>query len=190
MTPVLASSRPDPSEYAPYYEKYISLVPSGDIVSVLESLLDSSQALLRSVTEELGDHAYAPGKWSLKEVLGHLSDSERIFGYRILRISRNDQTPIEGFEQDDYVRNGPFRNCKLADLAEDFAVVRRSTLRLLRNLADQAWLRRGVANKNEVSVRALAYITAGHELHHIAIVRDKYLRQPISSRGSSTTLAG
>jgi hypothetical protein len=148
---------------------------------LLQSQLDSSQTLLRSASEHLGDFAYAPGKWTLKEVLGHLSDSERIFSYRILRISRNDVTPIEGFEQDDYVRHGPFRTSKLADLVEDFAAVRGSTLTLLRSLDGEAWLRRGVANNNEVSVRALAYITAGHELHHLGILRDKYFSDGASS---------
>jgi hypothetical protein len=167
--------RPGTSEYAPYYEKYVALVPDGDIQSVLRSQLDSSQALLRSASEERGDFAYAPGKWTLKEVVGHLSDAERIFAYRILRIARNDETPIEGFEQDGYVRYGPFRNSTLTSLAEDFASVRHSTLHLLRNLDGEAWLRRGVANKNEVSVRALAYLIAGHELHHMAVLRDKYL---------------
>src|ERR1051326_231762 len=121
MIPTETISRPGPGEYAPYYGKYISLVPDGDIQSILQSQLDSSQALLRSATEELGDFAYAPEKWTLKQVVGHLSDSERIFAYRLLRIARNDRTPIEGFEQDDYVRYGPFRNSKLASLAEEFA---------------------------------------------------------------------
>lgn len=175
MNPVQTSSRPGADEYAAYYEKYIALVPDGDILSVLQAQLDSSQAFLRSTTEDRGNFAYAPGKWTLKEVVGHLSDTERIFGYRVLRISRNDPTPIEGFEQDDYVRSGPFRNSKLASLAEDFAAVRRSTLSLLGNLQGETWLRRGTANKNEVSVRALAYMIAGHELHHMALLKDKYL---------------
>lgn len=176
MTNQEVVSRPEPTEYAPYYEKYIALVPSGDILSILEDQLESTQALLRSASEAAGNYAYAPGKWTLKEVVGHLSDSERIFAYRILRISRNDLTPIEGFEQDGYVRHGPFQTCTLADLADEFTVVRRSTLSLLRNLQEEAWLRRGVANKNEISVRALAYIAAAHELHHMGMVREKYLR--------------
>jgi hypothetical protein len=169
------SNRPDPTEHAPYYGKYIDMVPDGGILSILQAQLDSSQAILRSTSEERADFAYAPGKWTLKEVVGHLSDTERIFGYRILRISRNDPTPIEGFEQDDYVRHGPFRNTTLAALAEEFAAVRRSSLALLGNLEEEAWLRRGVANNNEVSVRALAYMIAGHELHHVAILKEKYL---------------
>jgi hypothetical protein len=107
-------------------------------------------------------------------VLGHVCDTERIFAYRALRISRADDTPVEGFEQDDYVRNGAFAQRALADLVEDFIAVRRATLSLLRNLDEAAWTRRGIANKNEVSVRALAYIIAGHELHHRRILEEKY----------------
>src|SRR5262249_52832142 len=107
-------------------------------------------------------------------VIGHVCDTERIFAYRMLRISRADRTPIEGFEQDDYVRNGPFERIALAEIIEDYIAVRRATLTLLRNLDEAAWTRRGIANKNEVSVRALAYITAGHDLHHRRILEEKY----------------
>jgi uncharacterized damage-inducible protein DinB len=175
MTLASAPGRPDLNEFAPYFEKYIDLVPDGDIVSVLENQARSSRQLLQATSEERGNYAYAPGKWTLKEVLGHLTDSERIFAYRLLRIARNDRTAIEGFEQDDYVLYGSFGRSKLADLVEDFAVVRQSSLRLLRSLDEPAWLRRGVANNNEVSVRALAYMIAGHELHHLAILKVKYL---------------
>lgn len=110
----------------------------------------------------------------MKEVLGHLIDTERIFAYRALRIARNDKTPIEGFEQDDYVRYGPFAHCGLADLAEELGQVRTSTLSLLRRLDEEMWMRRGVANQNEISVRALAFVIAGHELHHRAILQQRY----------------
>jgi len=111
---------------------------------------------------------------SVKEVLGHISDSERIFTYRALRIARGDLTPMEGFEQDDYVRSGGFNERPLASLAEEYAFVRGASLALFRSLGKEAWLRRGTANKNEVSVRALAYITAGHELHHRQILEERY----------------
>jgi hypothetical protein len=130
--------------------------------------------LLSGRDEQDGDYRYAPGKWSAKEVLGHVCDTERIFAYRALRIARADATPLEGFEQDDYVRNGPFAKLALSDMVEDFIAVRRATLSLLRNLDEAAWSRRGVANKNEVSVRGLAYIIAGHELHHRSILKEKY----------------
>ena len=130
--------------------------------------------LLSGRNEEDGNYRYAPDKWSAKEVLGHVCDTERIFAYRALRFSRADATPLAGFEQDDYVRNGPFANRSLEDLVEDFIAVRRASISLFRNLDEAAWSCRGVANKSEVTVRALAYIIAGHELHHRRILEEKY----------------
>lgn len=173
-------TRPEDGEYAPYYERYISLVQinseTPDILTALNHQRRQTLLLLSGRTEADGDLRYAPGKWSVKEVLGHLNDTERIMSYRALRIARGDASPIEGFEQDDYVRNSPFQHRPLADLIEDYIAVRRATLSLLCNLDEAAWTRRGVANKNEVTVRALAYIVAGHELHHRQIIVEKYLR--------------
>jgi hypothetical protein len=171
-----ASLRPQPGEYDPYYEKYLSLIQGNDILAALDEQRRQMVLLLSGRTEADGDLRYAPQKWSLKEVLGHINDTERIMSYRALRISRGDATPIEGFEQDGYVRNGPFGRRSLADLIEDCIAVRRATVSLFRNLDEAAWTRRGVANKNEVTVRALAYITAGHELHHRRIIEEKYLK--------------
>jgi hypothetical protein len=171
-----ASLRPQPGEYAPYYEKYLSPIQGNDILATLDEQRRQMVLLLSGRTEADGDLRYAPEKWSLKEVLGHINDTERVMSYRALRISRNDPTPMEGFEQDDYVRNGPFGRRALADLIEDYIAVRRATVSLFRNLDEAAWTRRGVANKNEVTVRALAYIVAGHELHHRRILEEKYLR--------------
>jgi hypothetical protein len=173
--------RPQPGEYAPYYDRYISLVhhnqtPANDILAALEDQRRQMLLLLCGRTEADGDLRYAPDKWSLREVLGHINDTERIMSYRALRISRGDATPIEGYEQDDYVRNGPFAGRPLADLIEDYIAVRRATVSLFRNLDESAWSRRGVANKNEVTVRALAYIIAGHELHHRRIIEENYLK--------------
>lgn len=167
-------SRPEPGEYAPYYERYISLVPGTDILGALESQRRQTLLLLCDKDDSDGDFRYAPDKWSAKELLGHVCDAERIFAYRALRISRADRTPIEGFEQDDYVRNGPFANRPLAEVIEDYIAVRRSTITLLRNLDEAAWTRRGIANENEVSVRAIAYAIAGHELHHRRILEEIY----------------
>src|ERR1700688_2502216 len=167
-------SRPQAGEYAPYYEKYVALVEGDDILNALEQQRRQTMLLLSCRDDNDGDFRYAPGKWSAKEVLGHVCDTERVFAYRALRISRADATPLAGFEQDDYVRNGPFANRPLADQVEDFIAVRRATLSLLRNLDEAAWMRRGIANKNEVSVRGLAYIIAGHELHHRGILEEKY----------------
>jgi hypothetical protein len=172
--PTFTIARPQPGEYAPYYDRYISLIQGEDILDTLDQQRRQTMLLLSGRDDEDGDFRYAPDKWSAKEVLGHVCDTERVFAYRALRFSRADATPLAGFEQDDYVRNGPFEQRPLADLVEDFIAVRRATLSLLRNLDEAAWMRRGIANKNEVSVRALAYIIAGHELHHRRILEEKY----------------
>jgi uncharacterized damage-inducible protein DinB len=172
--PSLNIGRPEAGEYAPYYERYIAMVPGEDILNTLDQQRRQTMLLLSGRDDDDGNSRYAVGKWTAKEVLGHVCDTERVFAYRAMRISRADATPMEGFEQDDYVRNGPFANRPLEDLVEDFIAVRRATLSLLRNLAEAAWMRRGLANKNEVSVRGLAYIIAGHELHHRGILEEKY----------------
>lgn len=175
-----AIGRPEPGEYAPYYERYVSLVSGTDILGTLEAERRRTLLLLSGRDEADGEFRYAPDKWSAKEVLGHVCDTERVFAYRALRIARADRTPMEGFEQDDYVRNGPFAHAPLCELIEDYIAVRRATLTLLRNLDEPAWTRRGIANKNEVSVRGLAYIVAGHEVHHRRILEEKYFS---ASRG-------
>jgi hypothetical protein len=166
--------KPGSGEFDPYYDRYISLVGGSDILATLEKQCQETVELLASRGEVQGEFRYAPGKWSVKEVVGHLTDAERIFAYRALRISRNDKTPIEGFEQDDYVRYGPFGHCRLVDLVGEFRSVRQVTWSLFRALDEAAWERRGVANKSEISVRALAYIIAGHELHHRRVLQERY----------------
>ena len=172
VAPVIG--RPEPTEYSPYHERYISLVAGNDIVGMLENQRRQMLILLCGRNEDEGDFRYAPAKWSVKEVLGHISDTERIFAYRALRLARGDSTPLPGFEQDDYIRNGPFANRPLAEWIEDYIAVRRATITLFRNLDEQAWSRRGTVNNNEISVRALGYITLGHELHHRRILEEKY----------------
>lgn len=173
----LIINRPDETEYLPYYGRYISLVPEGDILALLNKQSDETLALLRSIPESQAEFRYAPDKWSIKELVGHVIDSERIFAYRALRFARNDQTPLPGYEQDDYIRNASFNDYPLVELASEFESVRSSTLSLFKHLSDEAWHRRGVANDAEASVRALAYIIAGHELHHREILRNRYLDQ-------------
>lgn len=174
-TIVTSFGRPQPGEYYEYYDRYISLVPSDDIVGVLEKQAVETVALLKSADAK-ADFRYAPGKWSLKEVLGHVNDTERIMTYRALRISRGDKTPIEGYEQDDYIRDGNFGRRTLPDLVAEFADIRKATLAFVRHLDAEAGVRRGTANKFEISARALPYIIAGHELHHRRILLDRYLR--------------
>jgi len=172
--PAFRIARPQPGEYAPYYDRYIARVSGEDILNTLDQQRRETMLLLSGRDDEDGNFRYAPGKWSAKEVIGHVCDTERVFAYRALRISRADATPLEGFEQDDYVRNGPCAERPFCDLVEDFIAVRRATLSLLHNLDEAAWTRRGIANKNEVTVRALSYIIAGHELHHRGILEEKY----------------
>lgn len=169
------TKRPESSEYPPYAEGYISRVPNGDIVGILSQQLEETLALIRSIPDARHDWRYAEGKWSVKELIGHVIDSERIFAYRALRFGRGDSTELSGFEQDDYVRGGGFGQRSLSGLAEEYGHVRRATISLLANLDDEAWSRRGSANNNEVSVRALAFIIAGHERHHVEILRTRYL---------------
>lgn len=168
-------AKPEADEYAAYYGKYVSLIESDDIVAALEAQLNATLATLRELSEAQGTHAYEPGKWSIKELLGHIIDTERIFAYRALRIARGDQTLLPGFEQDGYIANANFNAATLADLATEFELVRRSNLAMFKNFSDEAWLRHGTASDNSVSVRALAYIIAGHEVHHLNILRSRYL---------------
>jgi hypothetical protein len=168
--------RPQPGEYAPYYDRYISLIASDDILAPLERQAPETVALFKSANAR-ADFRYAPGKWSVKEVLGHVNDTERIMAYRALRIARGDKTPIEGYEQDDYIRDGNFGQRTLDDLIAEFADIRKATLALVRSLDADSGTRRGIANKLEISVRALAYVIAGHELHHRRILQEKYLNQ-------------
>lgn len=168
-------ARPGTDEYAPYYGTYIGKVPEGDLRALLATQLGETLALIRSIPEARGVHRYAPDKWSIKEVIGHLSDSERIFAYRALRIGRGDTTPLPGFEQNDYVPTGRFDARTLRDLADELAAVRQATIQLFAHLDEAALERRGTASGKPVSVRALAYIIAGHERHHVGIIKTRYL---------------
>ena len=175
MSATAPAARPDATEYAAYYEKYVSLV-EGDVLETLARQGAETASLLASIPEDAAGSRYEPGKWSVKELVGHVIDGERIFAYRALRFARGDQTPLEGFDQDPYVASGNFDARTLTSLAEELTHVRASTLALLRSLGPEAWARRGTASDNEVTVRALAYITAGHEAHHVRILRERYLK--------------
>lgn len=169
--------RPAADEYLPYYDRYIKRVPEGDVLSTLSRQIDETLAMLRGLPESVAGYRYATDKWSVNEVVGHLIDSERIFSIRALRFARGDSTPVPGFEQDDYVRNATFNAYRLSDLASELEVVRQATLHLFRHIDEDAWTRRGTASNAEVSVRALAYIIAGHELHHRELLRSRYLQK-------------
>jgi len=167
-------NRPEATEYADYYANYISKVPGSDVLGVLESQRLQMLQLFAGRSERDGSFRYAPGKWTVKEVLGHITDTERIFTYRALRFARADQTPLPGFEQDDYVRSGAFGERTLAGLAEEFGAVRSASVGLFRSFNEAAWPRRGLANQKEMTVRALAFMTAGHQIHHRIILEERY----------------
>ncbi len=155
-------ARPDSTEYAPYYTKYVELVPEDDIVTAMRSQLGETIALLEHVSEREACLHHHPYTWSIKDVVGHLTDSERVFAYRALRFARGDSTPLPGFDENSYVQVAQFDQQPLGDLLAGFEVVRRSSICLFQGLSDVAWSRRGIANGNDVTVLGLAYIIVGH----------------------------
>jgi hypothetical protein len=167
--------KPEQDEYAPYYGKYISLVTETDIREAFARQGDELRAAHSGLAEDKGTFAYADGKWTIKEVLSHLIDGERIFAYRMLRISRGDATPIEGFEQDDYIATSNANNRTFADLLEEFDLSRRANVLFLNNLDGVALARMGTASGFPISVRALANIAIGHVRHHFNILNERYL---------------
>ncbi|MEO7657975.1 MAG: DinB family protein [Pyrinomonadaceae bacterium] len=168
-------NRPDTHEFDPYYNTYISLIEGDDVIHILETQPAELRALYSRMPEEKGTFAYAEGKWTIKEVLSHIIDCERIFAYRILRISRGDETPIEGFEQEGYIENSNANNRCFAELIDEFDLQRRSNLLMLRNISDEGARRMGTASDKPISVSALAHIAAGHVTHHLRILRERYL---------------
>jgi DinB superfamily len=165
-------ARPNPDEYLPYYEQYISLVPENDILAVLQKSL-CPLFFLTGVPESEATIRHPPYTWTIKQVVGHLTDSERVFGYRALRIARGDTTPLPGFDENTYAKAGGHDQVHLSALVIEYEALRRSHIMFFENLPQEAWLRRGVANNAEVSVHALAYILIGHERHHGAIIRKR-----------------
>ena len=166
--------RPNADEYNPFYETYVSKVPDGDVLEVLARGAERAAALFGGLTEEQGLHRYAPGKWSVKEVLGHITDTERVMSYRALCVGRGDQTPLPAFDENAYIENWDFDRVSTADLLADFRSVREETIRLLRGFDDETARRRGTASGKPITVRALAYIIAGHEMHHRLILEERY----------------
>jgi len=158
--------RPDAREYVPYYDTYIRLVPDGDIVEILDRQIDETVAALSSFTTEQAQWRPAPGEWNAVEIVGHLADTERVFAYRALSFARNDPAPLPGMDPDGFMAGANFADRSLADVVAEFVAVRRASVALVRSLDAAAWTRSGVADGNPISVRALAYIMAGHELHH------------------------
>ncbi len=169
--------RPETTEYAPYYERYVSLIGETDITAVLEAQPTELQDIFTPLSEEDALFAYDEGKWTMKEVISHLIDGERIFAYRALRIARDDKTPMEGFEQDGYIEYAFANDRSIADLLEEFKLLRRANMLMFNHMNDDAWNRMGTASGSPVSVRGLGYIMAGHVKHHANILREKYLNR-------------
>lgn len=170
-----AIPRPAVGEYLPYYDRYIERVPQGDVVAILAEQLGDTLALLRSIPAERSLHRYAPGKWSMRDLVQHMADTERVMAYRALTIARGDATPLPGFGEDDWARVAGADRRDWRDLIAELEAVRSATLAFLRGLDDDATSRRGSANGAAVTVRALAFIIAGHERHHVSILRERYL---------------
>ena len=172
---MLTGQRPSADEYGPGVADYIARVTDDeDIQVVLSSQLDLVVARLNGIPETRGDYRYAPGKWTIKEVVGHLSDAERVFSYRALRFGRGDSTPLPGYEENDYVPAMQAGRLTLSDLVGEWADVRRATIALFRTLPSSSWDRRGIASDHQISVRALAYAIAGHVRHHLEVLDARY----------------
>jgi uncharacterized damage-inducible protein DinB len=168
-------SRPASDEYAPYYDTYIRNIPDPDVVPLLADQMRDTAASIRSFSDSTASRTNEPGKWSVKEILGHLIDCERIFAYRALRFGRNDLTPLPGFDQDPYMEAAAFNVRPLADLVSEYELVRQSTLALCRSLSSEACTRRGLADGKSITVRALFWAIAAHERHHMKILRSRYM---------------
>jgi hypothetical protein len=168
--------RPERGDYPEYYDRYMVMVESGDIVKVMENQLQTTGNFFNSITEEQGDIAYAEGKWTVKEVIGHVNDTERIMAYRALAIARGEKKSLPGFEQDEYVANSNFTKRILTDLIEEYRTLRASNIILFNSFTENELSKKGYANESEISVLSLAFIIAGHELHHIKILKERYLK--------------
>ncbi len=167
--------RPSSDEYAPYYGGYIDQVPDGDVLDVLQRQIEEATDLISSAGPERGTYRYAPGKWCLNDVIGHLCDTERIFTYRALRFGRGDAQALPGIEQDDYVAGANFAERSTADVLEEYRTVRAATITLFRSLTPDMLVQRGTASDCQFTARALVYIIAGHERHHMQVMRERYL---------------
>jgi hypothetical protein len=172
----MISRRPETSEYAAKYSHYMGLVPEDDICAVLEQQHSLTVSLLREIPDSLADYRYAAGKWTTREVIGHILDTDRIFGFRLMSFARGDKYPLSSADQDLYVATGEFSRHPLSEWIEEYSLIRRSNLALIRHLPEAAWDRVGTVSGLAISVRALAYFMAGHERYHLEILKNRYLK--------------
>lgn len=168
-------ARPASTEYAPFYSGYVSAVPEGDLVTLLERQGDETLKLFGGINETKSQERYAPGKWTIREVAGHMIDAERVFTYRALTFARADAGPLPSFDENAWASASNAGSRTMRELAQEFSALRASTLALFRGFTEEAFARSGIASKNAITVRALAYIVAGHERHHVKILRERYL---------------
>jgi len=166
--------RPRASEYAPFYAGYVALVPPGDVLETLAEQRGTLRSTAAAVPADRERFRYAPGKWSVREVFSHLGDAERVFGHRAFRFGRGDETPLPGFDENHYVEASGADERELAELAAELVLLREANLLMLRSLAQEAWTLGGAANGTPVTVRALAWILAGHTEHHLRVLAERY----------------
>jgi hypothetical protein len=169
------TSAPAEGEFAPYYGRYIALVPQGDVIETLRSQFPATTGLLRSIDPSRTTSGYAPGKWSIRDTVLHMADTERVMAYRALRIARGDSTPLASFNENVFAPMAGANARSMDSLVGELEAVRRSTIAMLEGFPAEAWARWGTASDNAVTVRALAWIIAGHERHHVAVIRERYL---------------
>ena len=170
-------NKPNTNEYPPYFKMYINLVPEGDVIRILEEQINEAKKLFYSISVEVASYRYAPEKWCIKEIVGHLSDTERIFCYRALRFARKDKTILASFDQDLYVKNANFCSRTLIDLGDEFQTSRESTLTLFRSFSDDVYSIFATTSDFSLSIRSIPYIIAGHEIHHRNIIMERYIKR-------------
>lgn len=173
--PRVRIARPDKTEYVDYFHRYVSLVPDGDLLEVIDKQAAETRALLGPLSEHDAQFRYAPDKWSIKEVVGHLADTERVMSYRAMCFARGDETVLPSFDENAYVKSSRFHERQLSSLLAELGTVRAATIALFDGLSEAELMRRGRTSAGEHSARALAYMIAGHERHHQQILRDRYI---------------
>lgn len=176
--------KPETNEYPPYYKEYVNNVRDGELLQILEDQQKETNKLLMDLSEEKAEYQYAPGKWTIKEVIGHITDTERIMCYRLLSIARGEKGMLPGYTDDDYVKRGQFNRFSLSELLHHQELVRQHTILLLSSMDEEALRQRGNANGSEVTARAIAYIIAGHEIHHRRLIKERYLSDTVTNNNS------